>query len=123
MTLTSATTIKAPQGKETRRRKRSGAMPWVIHPGEILREEFLKPMKLTSYELAKRLRVPVPRINDIVLEKRGITADTAVRLARFFGTTEQFWMNLQSSYEVRVAKAQLGLTLRQIHPRQVRTAA
>ena len=80
-------------------------------------------MKITPYELAKRLHVPVPRINDIVLEKRGITADTAVRLARFFGTTEQFWMNLQSSYEVREAKAHLTHTLRQIQPRQEHAAA
>ena len=98
-------------------------MTWRIHPGEILREEFLKPMKITSYELARHLRVPVPRINDIVLGKRGITADTAGRLARFFGTTEQFWMNLQSSYEVRLAKAQLGRALKQIQSRLVRTAA
>lgn len=76
-------------------------MTWRIHPGEILREEFLKPMEITPYELAKQLHVPVPRINDIVLEKRGIKADTALRLARFFGTTQQFWMNLQSSYEGR----------------------
>ncbi len=67
-----------------------------MHPGEILREEFLKPFKMSSYELAKRIRVPAPRVNDIVLGKRGITADTAVRLAKFFGTTETFWMNLQA---------------------------
>ena len=104
-------------------KKRNGMRTWIIHPGEILREEFLKPMKITPYELAKRLHVPVPRINDIVREKRGITADTAVRLARFFGTTEQFWMNLQSSYEVREAKAHLAHTLRQIQPRQEHAAA
>ena len=96
---------------------------WNIHPGEILREEFLKPLQMTSYELARRLHVPAPRIHDIVLEKRGITADTAVWLARFFGTTEQFWMNLQSSYEVRKAKVRLARTLPQIQPRQVGAAA
>ena len=96
---------------------------WTIHPGEILREEFLKPLRMTSYELARRLHVPAPRIHDIVLEKRGVTADTAVRLARFFGTTEQFWMNLQSSYEVRKARARLARTLPQIRPRQVSEAA
>jgi len=80
-------------------------------------------MKLTSYELAKQLHVPAPRIHDIVLGKRGITADTAVRMARFFGTSEQFWMNLQASYEVRAAKSQLATTLRQIRPRQVSAAA
>ncbi len=96
---------------------------WKIHPGEILREEFLKPMKITAYELAKQLHVPPPRINDIVLEKRGITADTAVRLARFFGTTEQFWMNLQTSYEVRQARAKLARKLRMIRPQSIRSAA
>src|ERR1700679_1623232 len=79
---------------------RKGAPNWRIHPGEILREEFLKRMAITAYALAKRLRVPPPRINDIVLERRGITADTALRLSRFFGTTEQFWLNLQGAYEI-----------------------
>lgn len=85
-------------------RRTNAAAAWNIHPGEILREEFLKPMRMTPYALAKRLHVPVPRINDIVLEKRGITADTAIRLARFFGTSEEFWMNLQSGYDLRRAK-------------------
>ena len=96
---------------------------WRIHPGEILREEFLKPLKMTAYELAKQLHVPAPRINDIVLGKRGITADTAVRLARFFGTSEQFWMSLQNTYEVRRARVRLGPTLRRIQPRRARSAA
>ena len=104
-------------------KKRKAAKGWNIHPGEILREEFLGPMKLTSYELAKQLRVPAPRIHDIVLEKRGITADTAVRLAKFFGTSEQFWMNLQTSYEVRKARTQLAHSLRLIQPLRARTAA
>jgi addiction module HigA family antidote len=90
---------------------------WNIHPGEILREEFLKPMDISVYRLAKEIHVPVPRVNDIVLEKRGISADTAVRLARFFGTSEQFWMNLQASYDVRRAKAELGKKLQTIKPR------
>ncbi len=89
---------------------------WNVHPGEILREEFLKPMNLSVYRLAKEIHVPVPRVNDIVLEKRGISADTAVRLARFFGTSEQFWMNLQTSYDVRRAKAELGKKLQNITP-------
>lgn len=76
---------------------------WSIHPGEILREEFLKPLHLTSYRLAKDIHVPPPRIHDIVLEKRGITADTALRLSKFFGTTAQFWMNLQDDYEIHRA--------------------
>ncbi len=103
--------------------KRKTTRLWRIHPGEILREEFLKPMNLSVYELAKRLHVPAPRINDIVLGKRGVTADTALRLARFFGTTEQFWMNLQASYEVRRARARVVRELRRIQPRRTRTAA
>jgi addiction module HigA family antidote len=104
-------------------KKRPATGTWKIHPGEILREEFLKPMGITAYGLARRLHVPVPRINDIVLEKRGITADTAVRLARFFGTTDEFWMNLQASYEIRTAKDHLSGILRQIRSRQDHRAA
>jgi len=96
---------------------------WKIHPGEILREEFLKPLEMSSYELAKRLRVPVPRINDIVLERRGITADTALRLARFFGTTDQFWLNLQSAYELSRVKAAHGEEIAMIKPRAASTAS
>jgi addiction module HigA family antidote len=95
---------------------RKGTPNWKIHPGAILREEFLKPMNLSGYELAKRLLVPPPRINDIVLERRGITADTAVRLSRFFRTTEQFWLNLQSAYEVSRVKAERGAELDRIEP-------
>ena len=74
---------------------------------------------MSSYHLAKCLRVPVPRIHDIVLENRGITADTAVRLARFFGTSPEFWMNAQSFYEVRRAQAELAPELNRIVPRQL----
>jgi addiction module HigA family antidote len=95
---------------------RKGTPNWKIHPGAILREEFLKPMDLSAYELAKRLLVPPPRINDIVLERRGITADTAVRLSRFFRTTEQFWLNLQGAYEVSRVKAERGAELDRIEP-------
>jgi antitoxin HigA-1 len=87
-----------------------------VHPGEILREEFLKPMRMSAYELAKRLLVPAPRINDIVLEKRGISADTAVRLSRFYGTTEQFWLNLQDAYEVSRLKADQQAEFNRIEP-------
>ena len=76
-------------------------MNWNIHPGEILLEEFMKPLNLNANQLARLLDVPAPRINDIVLQKRGITADTALRLAHYFGTTHKFWMNLQDSYEIR----------------------
>jgi addiction module HigA family antidote len=88
---------------------KEGTKIWRVHPGEILREEFMKPMGMSSYELAKRLLVPAPRINDIVLERRGVTADTAIRLSRLFSTTEQFWLNLQGAYEVSRVKAERGL--------------
>jgi len=75
-----------------------------IHPGEILREEFLEPMGISQYRLAKSLAVPPRRINEIVLGKRAITADTAIRLACYFGTSPQFWMNLQGRYDLDVAE-------------------
>jgi addiction module HigA family antidote len=95
---------------------RKSTPSWRIHPGEILREEFLKPMGISAYELAKRLHVPPPRINDIVLERRGISADTAVRLSRFFSTTEQFWLNLQDAYEVSRVKVERAADLERIEP-------
>jgi antitoxin HigA-1 len=88
-----------------------------IHPGEVLREEFLKPLGLSQNRLARELGVPPRRINEIVLEKRAITADTALRLARFFGTSEGFWMGLQADYEVGAARRRLGERLeREIRP-------
>lgn len=75
-----------------------------IHPGEILREEFLLPMHLTAHALALALGVPAPRINDIARERRAISADTALRLARFFGTSAEFWMGLQADYDLRRAE-------------------
>ena len=95
---------------------RKGTPDWRIHPGEILREEFLKPLKMSVYALARRLHVPAPRVNDIVLEKRGITADTAVRLARFFGNSEQFWLNLQNAYEIGKIKNENAKQLELIEP-------
>ena len=95
---------------------RKGTPNWSIHPGEVLREEFLKPMGLSAYMLAKRLHVPAPRVNDIVLERRGITADTAIRLSRFFKTTEQFWLNLQGAYEISRVKSERGAELERIQP-------
>jgi addiction module HigA family antidote len=103
--------------------KKNTARVWKIHPGEILREEFLKPMGMSANELARSIHVPAPRINDIVLERRGITADTAVRLARFFGMSEEFWMNLQLQYEVRAARQRLRSTIRKIQPRRAKQAA
>jgi antitoxin HigA-1 len=96
---------------------RKGTPNWRVHPGEVLREEFLKPLGMSVYELAKRLRVPAPRVNDIVLERRGVSADTAVRLSRFFGTTEQFWLNLQAAYEVSRVKAEHATEIELIAPR------
>jgi addiction module HigA family antidote len=75
-----------------------------VHPGEILREEFLVPLGLSANALAKALNVPAPRINDIVRERRGISADTAMRLARHFGGDARSWLNLQTAYDLRVAE-------------------
>ena len=74
-----------------------------IHPGEVLREEFLEPLGLSAHALAVALRVPAPRINDLARERRSVTPDTALRLARYFKTTPQFWMNLQASYDLKIA--------------------
>jgi len=82
-----------------------------VHPGEVLLEEFLDPMEITQYRLAKAINVPARRINEIVLGKRAITADTALRLARYFGTSERFWMNLQACYDLEVEKDRLGSRL------------
>jgi addiction module HigA family antidote len=75
-----------------------------IHPGEILREEFMKPRDLSQNALARALNVPPRRINEIVLEKRGVTADTALRLARFFGTSAEMWAGLQADFDLRLAR-------------------
>lgn len=79
-----------------------------IHPGEILLEEFLKPMNLSQYRLAKDISVPSRRINEIVLGKRAISPDTALRLSRYFGLTEPFWLNLQSRYDLELEKDRLA---------------
>mgnify|MGYP001613898639 FL=1 len=82
-----------------------------VHPGEVLLEEFLKPMGLSQNRLALAIGVPPRRINEIVLEKRRITADTALRLARYFGTTPQFWLGLQTDYDLDTANTTLGSRL------------
>jgi addiction module HigA family antidote len=82
-----------------------------VHPGEILAEDFLKPLALTEYRLAKGLRVPARRINEIVHGKRAVTADTALRLARFFRNSPRFWLNLPSSYDLEVEADRLGSKL------------
>lgn len=89
-----------------------------IHPGEILLQDFLEPLKMSRNALAKAIGVPAPRVNDVVLGRRGITADTALRLAAFIGTTPEFWLNLQSRYDLRVArqKKELVRNLEAIKP-------
>jgi addiction module HigA family antidote len=82
-----------------------------IHPGEILFEEFLEPLEISQYRLAKDISVPPRRINEIVHGQRAITADTALRLARYFGTSERFWLNLQIRYDLEVEKDRLGKRL------------
>jgi addiction module HigA family antidote len=84
-----------------------------IHPGEVLWEEFLKPMGISQNRLALNIGVPPRRINEIVLGKRGITADTALRLAKFFGTSAEFWLGLQSQYDLDVTAEELGKRLEQ----------
>ncbi len=82
-----------------------------VHPGEILQEEFLKPLKISQYRLSKDISVPPRRINEIVHGKRAISADTALRLARYFGTSERFWLNLQTRYDLEVQRDKLGNSL------------
>jgi addiction module HigA family antidote len=75
-----------------------------VHPGEVLQEDFLKPLGLSANALAKALRVPTPRINEVVRKRRGVSADTAMRLARYFGGDARSWLNLQSAYDLRIAE-------------------
>lgn len=79
-----------------------------IHPGEILREEFLVPLGLSASALAIELKVPAPRINEIIRERRSVTPDTALRLARYFGTSPEFWMDLQTAYELKIIAREIG---------------
>ena len=81
-----------------------------IHPGEILRAEFMEPLGLSSYRLAKELHVSAPRVNDLVREKRSITADTAMRLSAYFGNSTQFWLNLQNKHDIWVAAKDKSLS-------------
>lgn len=86
------------------------------HPGRILRLEFLEPLDLTVYRVAKDIGVPIPRIHAIVTEKRAITADTALRLGKYFGTSPEFWMNIQSLYELETARDLVGAEVERISP-------
>ena len=89
-----------------------------IHPGEVLREDYLKPLGMSANALARILRVPASRINDILLERRGVTVDTAMRLVRYFGGDVRSWMNLQTAYDIRLAEKTLARKLaREIEPR------
>jgi len=88
-----------------------------VHPGEILREEFLRPMKLTPYSLARACGVPRTRIERLAREETPVTADTALRLARYFGTTAEFWMGMQAQFDLEVARDQTAAALRKIRPR------
>jgi addiction module HigA family antidote len=87
-----------------------------IHPGEILREEFLVPLDLSANRLAQVLDIPTNRLTEIVAEHRAITADTALRLSRALGTSVEFWMNLQTAYEIRTAQKEIGKALDRIRP-------
>ena len=88
-----------------------------VHPGEVLREDYLVPLSMSANALSKRLHIPASRINDIVLERRGVSADTALRLAQFFGGQAQSWLNLQTQYDLRVAEIdKAALFAREIEP-------
>lgn len=90
-----------------------------IHPGEVLREDFLVPLGMTPHALSKAIGVPPARINDIVLERRGVTPDTALRLARFFGGDAQSWLNMQSTYDLKIAERDLGQRIsKEVKPRE-----
>ncbi len=94
--------------------KNDSAAGWAVHPGVILREEFLEPMKISPYRLAVELRVSPPTVNDIVREKRGITPEMAIRLAKYFGNSEQFWLNLQDAFAVYHARKKYSKELKAI---------
>ncbi len=96
--------------------KNEGQAGWAVHPGEILREEFLEPMGISAYRLSVELRVSPPTVNDIVREKRGITPEMAARLAKYFGTSEQFWLNLQDAFAVHQVKEKYAKELKAIKP-------
>lgn len=87
-----------------------------VHPGAILREEFIEALDLTPYKVAKAINVPLPRLNDIVRETRGVSPEMGLRLSRFFGTSEEYWINLQADYERRIQKAKLTKQLEKIQP-------
>jgi antitoxin HigA-1 len=90
-----------------------------IHPGEVLREEFLAPLAMTAHALSQAIHVPATRVNDIVNGKRGVTADTALRLGRYFGNSPEFWLNLQAAHDLRAAERETASKIeREVRPRQ-----
>lgn len=93
-----------------------------IHPGEVLREEFLIPLGLSASALAIALAVPAPRINDVVRERRGVTPDTALRLAAYFGNSAEFWLGLQMDYDLAISRKALRPALKRIAPREALAA-
>ena len=93
-----------------------------VHPGEVLREEFMNPMGISINMLARELHIPVSRASQIVNEQRGMTVDTAMRAARYFGTSAEFWLNLQSRYDLLAAREQERVIRRQVHPLVAATA-
>lgn len=90
-----------------------------IHPGEIIKEEYLEPLGMSVNALALALRVPAPRINDVVRQKRAVSVDTALRLARYFNTSAQFWLNLQTSYDLKMAQNRITTIESEVSPLQV----
>jgi antitoxin HigA-1 len=113
----SITTSQGMGCQNMRKNKTEGLMP-PVHPGEILREDFMKPLGLTTNRLALELHVPATRIGEIVHERRRITAETALRLARFFNTNAEFWLNLQNFYDLEISRrsGKLSEIERQVHP-------
>jgi len=103
-------------GEEIVSIKNENPAGWAVHPGEILREEFLEPMGISAYRLAVELHVSPPTVNDIVREKRGITPEMAARLAKYFGTSEQFWLNLQDAFAVHQVRRKYSRELKAIRP-------
>jgi addiction module HigA family antidote len=96
---------------------------WAVHPGEILREEFLYPMGISPYRLAVELHFSAPTVNDIVREKRSITPEMAARLSKYFGTSEQFWLNLQNAFAIHEVKQKHAKELKAIKPLAVGTSS
>ena len=108
-------TWKSSNTTEVNKVSKNGMRP--VHPGEVIREEFMVPLGLSANALAKALNVPAPRINDVVRGRRGVSADTAMRLARYFGGDARSWLNLQAAYDLRVAEIANGKRIaREISP-------